>query len=173
MSSGEKIIFRDYPIWIWYTGALVLTVAAVTAISGESVWGSIVMSLIGFLISGLASILTVTIDHDQGNLNLHYRSLFRGSTRVFPLNEICLVDVVEDNERERMYRMELILQSGEVVPLRSSYSVGKRRKRRRAERIRTAIQSGPGMPGDGFELQPLRSQKTVRHPKSRTPSIGN
>ena len=142
MSSPEKIIFREYPIWIWFIGALVLTVAAMTAISGTSVLGPIVASLIGSLFIAFASILTVTVDYDQGNLNLHYRSLRRLSTKVFPLSEVCLVEVVEDDERERMYRIELILQSGEVVPLRSFYSVGKRRKKRRAERILTAIQVG-------------------------------
>src|SRR5262245_41933806 len=140
MNSNEQVIFRDYPIWLWYTGALVLAVAAVIGISAERVWELIALSLIGFLIIACASILTVTVDHNQGNLNLHYRSLFRLSTKVFPLSEISLVDVVEDDERERMYRMALILRSGEVVPFRWLYSVGKRRKKRRAERIRAAIQ---------------------------------
>jgi hypothetical protein len=156
MSSDEQVIFKDHPIWIWFTGALVLAVATMTAISGDNILGPIVLSLIGFLIIAFASILTVTVDHKQGNLNLHYRSLFRLSTKVFPLSEVCLVEVVEDNERERMYRIELILQSGEVVPLRSIYSVGKRRKKRRAKRIETAIQVGPGVPGYGIELQPKR-----------------
>ena len=160
MSSTEKIVFREYPIWIWYIGALVLAVAAMTAISGDSVWGPIVSSLIGFLFIAFASILTVTVDYDQGNLNLHYRSLFRLSTKVFPLSEVCLVEVVEDNDRERMYRIELILQSGEVVPLRGFYSVGKRRKKRRAERILTAIQVGSRIPAFGVELQPKSLKKT-------------
>lgn len=146
MSSTEKIVFREYPIWIWFIGALVLVVAAMTAISGDGVLGPIVSSLIGFLFIAFASILTVTVDYDQGNLNLHYRSLFRLSTKVFPLSEVCLVEVVEDNERERMYRIELILQSGEAVPLRGFYSVGKRRKKRRAQRILTAIQVGSRIP---------------------------
>ena len=160
MSSTEKIVFREYPIWIWYSGALVLTVAAMTAISGDSVWGLIVSSLIAFLFIGFASILTVTVDYAQGNLNLHYRSLFRLSTKVFPLSEVCLVEVVEDNDRERMYRMELILRSGEAVPLRVFYSVGKRRKKRRAERILTAIQVGSRIRALGVELQPKSLKKT-------------
>lgn len=140
MSSTEKIVLRDYPIWSWFIGALVLAVATLTAISGGDLWGLTVSSLIGFLFITFAPILTVTVDYDHGTLNLHYRSLFRHSTKVFPLREVSLVEVVEDNDRERMYRMELILQSGEVFPLRYFYSVGKRRKKRRAERILTAIQ---------------------------------
>jgi hypothetical protein len=153
MSSTEKIVLREYPIWIWFIGALVLAVAAMTALSGDGVWGLIVTSLIGFLFIAFASILIVTVDYDQANLNLHYRSLLRLSTRVFPLSEVCLVEVVEDNEGERMYRIELILQSGEVVPLRFFYSVGKRRKKRRAERILTAIQVGSRIPAFGVELR--------------------
>ena len=113
-----------------------------------------------FSFIAFASILTVTVDYDQGNLNLHYRSLFRLSTKVFQLSEVCLVEVVEDNERERMYRIELILQSGEVVPLRGFYSVGKRRKKRRAKRILTAIQVGSRIPAFGVELQPKSLKKT-------------
>lgn len=172
MSSTEKIVFRECPIWIWYIGALVLAVAAMTAISGDSVWGPIVSSLIGFLFIAFASILTVTVDYDQGNLNLHYRSLLRLSRKVFPLSEVCLVEVVEDNERERMYRIELVLQSGEVVPLRGFYSVGKRRKKRRAERILTAIQVGSRIPAFGVELQP-KSLKGVRRlfPRDRYTAV--
>ena len=134
---------------MWFVGALVLAVAGVTAISGASVWGPMVMALIGFLFIAFASILTVTVDYDQRNLNLHYRSLFRLATKVFPLSEVCLVAVVEDDERERMYRMELILQSGEAIPLRYFYSVGKRRKKRRAERMLTAIRVGSGQQAIG------------------------
>jgi len=116
MNSNEQVSFRDYPIWLWYTGALVLAVAVVTGISAGSVWEFIGLSLIAFLIIGFASIPTVTLDHNLGSLSLHYRSLFRRSTKVFPLTEIYLVNVVEDSERERMYRIELTLHSGEVVP---------------------------------------------------------
>jgi hypothetical protein len=144
MSPSEQVVFRDYPIWIWLTGAMVLTVAVMTAISGESFWWPIVAALIGFLIGGFASILTVTVDQNRGSLNLHYRSLFHRATRTFSLSEVGLIDVVEDDEGERLYRMELILQSGEKVPLRFTYSIGKRRKRRRAKRVHSAIQNSFG-----------------------------
>lgn len=160
MSRTEKIVFRDYPIWSWYVGALVLAVAAMTALWGHSVWELAVTSLIGFLFIAVASVLTVTVDYVQGNLTLRYRSLFRRSSKVFPLSEVCLVEVVEDNDRERMYRLELILQTGEVVPLRYFYSVGKRRKKRRAKRILTAVQVGSRMPAFGVESHLKSFKKT-------------
>ena len=134
--SDEQVIFRDYPLWLWLTGLMIILVGVG---SNENAWQMVVVSLIGVAFIAFASVLTVTVDHRQETLNLHYRSLFRAYRKAYPLSEICSIDVVEDNERERMYRWELVLWSGEVVPLRTVYSVGKARKKRRAQRIRALL----------------------------------
>lgn len=41
-----------------------------------------------------------------------------------------------------MYRVESKLRSGEVIPLRSFYSVGRRRKERLAEKLRAVVNAG-------------------------------
>ena len=134
--SDEQVIFRDYPLWLWLTGVMIIFVGVGF---NENAWQLVVVSLIGVAFIAFASVLTVTVDHRQETLNLHYRSLFRASGKAYPLSEICSINVVEDNERERMYRWELVLWSGEVVPLRTIYSVGKARKKRRAQRIRALL----------------------------------
>jgi hypothetical protein len=58
---------------------------------------------------------------------------------VYPLSEICFVNVAEDSEGEQMYCVERILRSGEAVPLRNGYSVGKARKDRLAQRLRSVL----------------------------------
>ena len=139
MSSNEQVVFKDYPLWLWLPGALTLVLAPGIA---EKAWERLVLALMGIVLIAFASILTVTVDHGRGTLNLHYRSLFRVSTRAYPFSEICFVNVAEDSEGERMYRVELILRSGQIVPLRNAYSVGKARKERRAQRLRSVLRVG-------------------------------
>ena len=138
MRPDEQIVFRDYPLAIWFTAALVLTVA-VADFASNSGWEAVVVALVGMAFVAYASTLTVTVDRGRETLTLRYWSLRRTSTKAFRFGEISSVDVVEDDEGERMYRLELVLRSGETVPLRTLYAVGKRRKERRAKRIRTAI----------------------------------
>ncbi|PYR95767.1 MAG: hypothetical protein DMG12_27995, partial [Acidobacteria bacterium] len=78
------------------------------------------------------------------------------STKAYPLSEICFVNVAEDSEGERMYRVELILRSGQVVPLRNGYSVGKARKERRAQRLQFMLRVGSEVPATGSQLRPQR-----------------
>src|SRR5262249_27165231 len=63
----------------------------------------LLFSLAGLAIIGFASILTITVDTRLQTLHLRYWSPLRVSTKVYPLNEIGFVNVVEDNEKERMF----------------------------------------------------------------------
>ena len=144
---NEQVLFKDYPLWLWVPGMVALVFAAGRA---EKAWESLLLALMGVLLIAFASVLTVTVDHGRGRLNLHYRSLFRVSTKAYPLSEICFVNVSEDSERERMYRVELTLRSGQIVPLRHGYSVGKARKERRAQRLRSVLRVGSEAPATGI-----------------------
>ena len=138
MSCNEQVVFRDYPLVLWFVGVGFLGAGA--ALIEASV--GLVLSLAGVILIGFVSLLTITVDRRRGVLNLHYRSLFRGSRRAYPLEEICFVNVREDREGERMYRVELILRSGQVVPLRFWYEVGKRSMERQAQKLRSALGLG-------------------------------
>jgi len=151
--SNEQVVFKDYPLWFWLPGVVTLAFAAGIA---EKAWERLLLALMGVVLIAFASILTVTVDHRGGTLNLHYRSLFRVSTKAYPLSEICFVNVAEDSEGERMYRVELILRSGQVVPLRNGYSVGKARKERRAQRLQFMLRVGSEVPATGSQLRPQR-----------------
>jgi hypothetical protein len=136
---NEQVVFRDYPLTLWLFGIPFLLVGTVFAgIPVERDLG-IALLLGGVVFIALPSILTVTVEPARGMLNLRYRSLIRASTKMYPLNEISVVNVAEDSEGERMYRLELFLRSGEVVPLRWGYLVGKRRHERQAHRLRSVL----------------------------------
>jgi hypothetical protein len=135
-NSDEQVVFKEYPIGLWLFGLPFLGAGAVMVKVDREM---VVLALLGAVLIAFASILTVTVDHRQGTLNLHYQSLIRARTKSYPLSEITFINVAEDRERERMYRVELVLRSGDVVPLRYFYSVGKAGKERRAQQLRSAL----------------------------------
>jgi hypothetical protein len=136
-SSNEQVVFRDYPLLLWLFGVAFIVPAPIGITERLTVF--LVLALVGIGMIAVATILTVTVDHGRGMLHLHYRSLVRGSTKAYPLSEIGFVNVAQDREGERMYRLELILRSGEAVPLRGSYEGGKRRLERQAQRLRSVL----------------------------------
>jgi hypothetical protein len=132
----EHVVHREYPLLFWFFGAMFLVVDAVVM---KEVSERVLMGLGGVGFIGFGSVLTVTVDRAKRTLTIRYRSLFRPSTRTYPFGEISYVTVSQDGEGERMYRVELVLRSGEVVPLRSGYSIGRARKERIAEKLRSAL----------------------------------
>jgi hypothetical protein len=132
----EQVVHREYPLLFWFFGAMFLVVDAVVM---KEVSERLLMGLGGIGFIGFGSVLTVTVDHAKRTLTLRYRSLFRPLTRTYPFREISYITVSEDREGERMYRVELILWSREIVPLRSGYSIGRGRKERIAEKLRSAL----------------------------------
>src|SRR5438105_1974962 len=109
-SSNERV-FRSYPLGFWSTGALLVALVAgpLGPEIAETAWERVLFLLVGLGIIGFGNILTITVDRVRGTLHLRYRSVFRLSTKVYPLNEICFVRVAQDREGERMYRVELTL----------------------------------------------------------------
>lgn len=134
--SNEQVIFRDYPLMFWFFGVIPL---AASILAHERFWKRLLLMLAGVVIIGLAPVLTVVVDHARGILHLHYRSLMRSSTKIFPLSEIGSVDIAEIRDGNRMYRVELFLSSGEVVPIRKGYSTGRAGKERQARKLRSAL----------------------------------
>ena len=141
--SNEQVVFKDYPLMFWFFAVMMLVVSALI---DKATWQLRLVELAGVVVIALSPILIVVVDHTGGTLNLHYRSLLRASTKTYPLSEISFVNVAEIRDENRMYRVELILWSGEVVPLRSGYSTGKARKERRAQQLRSVLGIGGEMP---------------------------
>ncbi len=138
VSSNEQVVFRDYPLILWLMGVIAVVVGIWIR---ESIVVRLVFVLMGVAAIGFMSVLTVAVDHTRGTLTLHYRALFRRSTKVYSVTDVCFVNVVEDRG-EGNYRLELALRSGEVVPLRSGYTPGKAGKERLAQRLWSALRVG-------------------------------
>ena len=130
----REIVFRQYPYWLWLAGLAVLTLAAAVI---TDIWDRTLLAVIGMGFIVLPSTLTVTIDRKSSLVGVHRRSLLQSSSKEYPLRDIASVSVAE--EREHMYRVQLVLRSGDVVPLEKGSSVGKARKERAAERLRDTL----------------------------------
>ena len=133
--SGQKVVFRDYPLILWLLGAIALFVGIwlIDEIAGRLVFIGLGIAAVGFM-----AVLTVTVDHTNRTLYLKYRSLFRRSIKMFSIVDVCGVNVVCDND-EGNFRIELLLRSGQRVPLRSAYSPGKWLHERKARRLRAEL----------------------------------
>ena len=130
----KEIVYRQYPYWLWLVGLAILTLAAAVI---DDIWDRMLLAVIGMGFIVLPSTLTVTIDRRSSVVGVHRRSLLQSASKEFPLRDIASVSVAE--ERERMYRVQLVLRSGDVVPLEKGSSVGKARKERTAERLRDTL----------------------------------
>jgi hypothetical protein len=145
-SSNQQVVFRDYPVSSWVVGAIVLAACTTQVVSEKAGWGTLkaaVIMLVGLVIAGFGSVLTVALDFDQRMLDLRYRSLFRSSQSLYSIDEISIVRVKEIMDSNRMYRLELILRTGEIIPLRWGYSSGGTWPRR-AKQLRSALSMDPG-----------------------------
>ena len=63
-NPNERIVFRDYPVGVWFTGMIALAVAVISFITNE-VWQAFGVALIGFVIVAFGSVLTVTVDEPR------------------------------------------------------------------------------------------------------------
>ena len=139
MAREDDIVFKEYPLWLWLTGTMTTIVALLLPLT---FWEHALFLSIGLALIAFPSILSVTVDRGHETLALRYRSLFRTSMQIFRFDEIAGLNISEDSEGERMYRVELVLQSGRVIPLQYGFSIGRARKERRARRLRDALAIG-------------------------------
>jgi hypothetical protein len=137
-SLNEEIVFRDHPIAMWFMG-IITSAMGIGFFYLFREWEWLVVLLLGIVVIGFASILTISVNRKEKVLSLHYKSLFRVSTKTYSMDEICDVNVAEDREGERMYRLELIFTSGQAVPLRMFYRVGRYSFECRAQKLRSAL----------------------------------
>ena len=137
LMRDEQILFRDYPLVFWVMGAFAIVAGVLMR---ETIMLRVIFALLGVAGVGLGSVLTVRSDPRRRALELCYWSLFRRSIKSYAWDEICSVRVKEDIG-EGNFRVELVLCSGEVVPLRNWYSPGKARHGRTARKLESWLRN--------------------------------
>lgn len=143
--SNGNVVIRDVPYALWIFGLVFggIGIYMATA-SGAPVVFSIIFCAVGALIILLIPILTVRIDRNSGMLSLTRRGILVNSHQDIRIKEISDVyvdrKVSSDSDGTSVtYQINIVLESGEQVPLRRYYSSGYRRKESQAQLLRDAI----------------------------------
>jgi hypothetical protein len=173
LDPQKEVILKDYPIGLWLGGgiSIAMSLMLVLFVGGqdeEMRWPLLISMVIGLPLALLGAVLTVSLDSGRGVLHLHYRSLLHHSTKEYPVSDVAavLIGSSRSSKGGRTYRVELVLKSGERVPLRSYYSSGRDGKESQAARLRAALGLAGGaaltqaMPGRAAQLAPAAVQQS-------------
>ena len=142
----NQLVLRDRPIALMVAAVVFFVGSAVAVVSG--LWFGLLpmaLAVVGFLFTAT---LTITADRSARLLTLSYRSVLRRKTIDIPLSQIESITVQRSRSSEgsSTYRVAVVQTDGEVVPLRSYYSSGRKSKERVAEQLRQFIGVGGSTP---------------------------
>lgn len=137
-NKQERLTIREYPVAFWLVGAIGIGMGLAFVVGGASRIFGTIEGLVGVLFILLSSITTVIADRQAGSLTIRYRSLMNSSLKEYLLTEVGSVEVERDRGGEggSVYRIAVVLKTGEHVPLHSYYSSGYSGKERKARRLR-------------------------------------
>lgn len=145
MYERERII-RDVPFVMWLFGLSTIGIAVYGFFTGFlPFWVRLLLIGIGLLMFLLPSILNVYADRGRRVLEIERIKLI-GSKRIeVPYDRISRIIVERkrsqdsDGSTSTTYRVLLILENGEQVPLRNYSTSARRKNERQAEAIRQAV----------------------------------
>ncbi len=106
------------------------------------------LCVIGLFILPFSTVLRVNAHRITRTINISRRGLFQRYHREVQFGEISAIQIGShygrdsDNNRTVTYRVEIILKNGEVVPLRKTYSGGRRGKEKTAQALREFVGVG-------------------------------
>jgi hypothetical protein len=181
--NDEHVIVRDVPYLVWLFGLgfmglggyLFLMQTAPLFVIG-------ILSLIGLLLVLFVPIITVSIDRARGLLVIQNTGIFRRKRRELLASGVARVKVerkvrADSDGISTTYRVVVMMQDGEEIPLRQSSSSGYLRKAAQADRLRIAlglVEDDPISEGiDRFrpELVPSENSETLQALTGITPGV--
>jgi hypothetical protein len=136
-------LIREYPIGLWIPAFIFFAGGIFTYFRRFPVGISIGGVVIGLLLVVLSTVLVVRLDRGGRVLVVQHVGLVKRSIQELTVSEIQAVVVQQSQNRDRdsspSYRVVIVMEAGEVVPLRSYYSSGYQSKEETAQRLRAAI----------------------------------
>ncbi|NOY99671.1 MAG: hypothetical protein GXP40_10805 [Chloroflexi bacterium] len=175
-ATPNRLSFRDYPTAMWVFGIVAAGVGIYFYIRNPAQWVIPAIGAgIGLIVFLTSSVLTVQADRITRTLTITRRSLLRRSTKSIPFGDIAAIQIgtsIDDEDGSRTYRVEIVLQDGQVVPLRTYYTSGLSGKEKQAQRLREFIGVGgmDGIQNIGDMLQ-MASQMAVTGLREEQESI--
>jgi hypothetical protein len=129
-SAPDQLIIREYPFLFWLLGGGSILVGLLAALRDGHLSGLLYFLIGAGLILFLAPIVTVTVDKMHGTLSIQRRTLLRNQVREIQLHDIATIQADSMISRtrgggyRRAFRLELVLVSGEKIPLQGYYTGG-------------------------------------------------
>ncbi|MFN2145566.1 MAG: hypothetical protein ACK2T7_09445 [Anaerolineales bacterium] len=145
MYERERII-RDIPFIAWFFGLFTIGISLYGFVGRFlPLWVQLLLIAIGLVTLLLPSILNVYADRGRRVLEIEQVRLFGAKRTEVQYDQISRIYVERsasqdsDGSRSYTYRVILILENGDQVPLRGYSSSARRKHERQAEAIRQAI----------------------------------
>ncbi|MBT3389036.1 MAG: hypothetical protein HN413_01350 [Chloroflexi bacterium] len=163
-NSSSELTLHDRPIVFWLFGASMLAGAVYSFTRAPAQW--LLISILALFGLGLLMMPSVSVSADRitRTLTISRHSLIRKSQQKIAFREITGISVsyqLDREDRSRTYRVEISLHNGEIVPLRSAYTSGHKRKDEQAQQLRAIVGIGEGGAGtlpQAFDAANLQRQ---------------
>ena len=142
-NNQTKLHFREKPIAIWGIGIFMLIVGGIMFINNREQWiAPTIVMVVAVLVFLAGSIIEVTADKEARFLTISRRSILRKSLEEILFEDIDSIQIgtsYDDEDGTTTYRVEVRLKDGSVVPLRTVYSSGRKKKEEQAQTLREFI----------------------------------
>ncbi|MEJ2758264.1 MAG: hypothetical protein P8046_07255 [Anaerolineales bacterium] len=148
MMNSKRILFRDVPVFLWLIGLVFFGLGLYTLFDGSAPTLVAIGVILGSgLILALIPIVTVSVDASSGVLVVRNTGILNRKHRELPVHKVAEVHVERHVSSDTdgtsiTYRVVIMMEDGEEIPLRKGYSSGFRKKESQAEAIRTALGVG-------------------------------
>lgn len=172
--DGRETVVRDVPTFVWIFGLGFFGLGLYLFFNQSAPWfiGAIFI-LVGAALVAFVPIVTIRVDRGGGMLEIEKRSLTLKHSQEMRVSEIKSVYVDQsvsrdDGSTSYTYRVVIVKNDGEQLPLRSAFSSGRRKKVQQADAIRQIVGVGGSdeFPVDAgtalaqaFALNPIEDQE--------------
>lgn len=164
--DSNRLVIRGYPIALWIVSLVAFGIGVWMAIQGlktpNMLFVSAIPLLIGFLLFAFAATIdTIIVDRTTGLFSTRRQSLLRNVYKEIPLSEISHVRVDSSTSRDSKghrsttYQMQVVLRTGDIVPLETGYSSGASGRQAKADKLRAFMGVG------GVDETPIGAIRTA------------
>ncbi len=151
MNTPNEYALKEYPIVSMLFGLGTIAGAFYFYFRMNQWIPAAILLVIGLLMVLFSSVLEINGNRITRTLSISRRGLIQRYYREISFDEIAAIQVAvhhgtdSDGDSTTNYRIEIALKNNEIVPLRKSYSSGRRSKEKKAQALREFIGVG-GMP---------------------------
>ena len=137
-NSPSEFVIRDVPTKTWLFAFVMLGGAAYIYLRNPSQWIlAIVLAVISMLLLAIPAV-EIYADRAANLMHISRRSLYKKSKQTLAIDDIANIAVAIKYDREdnsRSYRVEISLNNGDIVPIRSAYTSSRKRQEELSKKL--------------------------------------